>query len=109
MGAFLLSCARAQPEPLEIRIPNGLVAATSEQENFIEGIKALTRGMSLQEVKGRLGPPTEQRSGRLFYHVAESSAEGGYYVTSVLKFTDNGLGEVKIGFGHETRSFRTAP
>jgi hypothetical protein len=100
------SCNSAKPEPLEVRVPDGLVTATNQQEDFIEKVKTLTRGMSVSEVKQRLGNPMEESPNHLFYHLAESRVEGGHYVTATLKFGKNGLAEAELGFGHMTRSRR---
>ncbi len=73
---------------------------------LIANVKTLSRGMSLQDAKRHLAVPTSETSDSLFCHLVESRILGGYYVTATLKFDDGGLADVKVGFGHETRSRR---
>ncbi len=101
-----LSSCNTQPEPLNVQIPAGLVAATNTQMELIANVKTLLRGMSLLDTKRHLGSPKEETSSSLFYYLIENRVEGGYYVTTTLTFDENGLADVKIGFGHESRSLR---
>jgi hypothetical protein len=93
-------------EPLNVQVPEGLVAATKQQTNLVKNLKSLKKGMSMAEVKKVLGNPTKESADNLYYHLSESKIKGGYYVTATLRFEKSGLFEGKVGFGHETRSKR---
>jgi hypothetical protein len=97
----------AKGRPINAQMPAGLVAATAAQKEFIARVKTLSRGMPLQAAKRHLGAPTKERAGSLFYNLTENRVEGGHYVTATLTFDDSGLVDVKMGFGHESRSPRT--
>jgi len=91
---------------LNVHLPAGLVAATDAQKELIAKATTLLPGMSYQAAKRHLGTPTEETPGSLFYELAEDRVEGGYYVNATLTFDDVGLADVKLGFGHESRSPR---
>jgi len=109
-GRYLLEFMGAKSSvelgTLNVQIPAGLVTATVAQKEFIAKVQTLSRGMPLQAAKRHLGVPPQERSGSLFYHLIEDRLEGGYYVTATLTFDDSGLADVKVGFGHESRSPR---
>lgn len=103
---FGLSSCRTSSEPLNVQIPAGLVEATHSQKKFVANLKTLSRGMSLQDAKKHLGPPSEETKTTLFYNLIENRVEGGFYVNATLSFVDSGLTNVSIGFGHKTRSLK---
>ena len=100
---FGMSSCCTRPEPLNVHIPAGLVTVTDAQAELIANVKTLSRCMSLHDAKRHLGPPSGEMTDSLHYHLTEDRAEGGYYVTATLSFSDGHLSDAKVAFGHETR------
>lgn len=99
----------ARNEPLKIEIPAGLVTVTDAQAQLVARSKALSRGMTLQEVKQQLGLPKVEKPDQLFYVLDENRVYGGNYVTAKLSFDNGGLSGITLGFGHESRRLINAP
>lgn len=91
-------------EPLTVEIPPGLVAVTDAQKQLVTSLKTIERGMSPQDAKKKLGPPSEETAGTLFYHLVENEREGGYSVTATLTFEDGALASASVDYGHESRA-----
>jgi len=100
---LLASSCQPSAARLTFEIPEGFMAVTEAQRQLVTDVKALSPGMSPAEVKGRLGPPLEEKDGLLFYKLIEDRLEGGYYVSAALTFAKHGLTDAKLDFGHESR------
>lgn len=83
---------------------NGVVAATPQQQTFLERLESLWLHASREEVQILLGKATQATATNLFYHLNEDRTTGGYYVGATLTFTAQGLEQVHVHSGHETRS-----
>ena len=93
-----LSCY-ATTVQIDIKTPPGFIAVTDKQNEFVQRVRQLERGMSRDAVIDRLGQPVNEQPQYLMYMVVED-ASGGYYVEAVLFFDDKGLADGKLGFGH---------
>ncbi len=92
---------------IHVEVQPGLVTVTDRQARLVAGVKELSKGLSPQEAKQRLGNAREERTDLLFYNLAED-VNGGNFVTAGLSFDDDGLASAAIGFGHVTLEPRTA-
>ncbi len=95
----MVSSCGTRSEPLSIEVPAGLITVTDAQAQLVAGVKTLSRGMSLEDVKQQLGRPSEEKSDLLFYNLVEG-AEGGHYVAARLSFDNHGLSNAQLAFGH---------
>ena len=93
----LVSC-RTTADSIPLNTQPGFTVVTEKQKDLVKEARQLTRGMSKEAVKGKLGGPTEEEPHNLNYMVVENSS-GGHYVEAKLFFDDNGLARVELGSG----------
>ena len=103
---LIVACRISAKDKLVIQIPEGLVTATKQQEQFVEKVKTLKYNMSKEDVKKHLGKPNTEKPDQMNYHLVESKSEGGYYINAKLVFKTTGLSVVTVDHGHETRTPR---
>ena len=104
--AFAMGCASAKGHGPSVHIPEGLVAVTERQKALVTWVRGLKAEVSKQKVESALGNPTERAKDVWVYHLPESDARGGYYVTATLTFDREMLSAAELAYGHETREPR---
>jgi hypothetical protein len=92
---------------IHVEVQQGLVTVTDRQARLVADVKELSKGLSPQEVKQRLGNPKEESPDLFYYNLVEENINGGHFVTARLGFDDDGLASAEISYGHITRVPRT--
>lgn len=95
----------ASRTPIFVTLPaNGVVAATPQQQTFLKRLESLWLHASREEVEILLGKANQATATNLVYCLYEDPTTVGYYIGATLTFTAQGLEQVQVYSGQETRN-----